>query len=74
MSRVVKSVCFNLDDPMENEMYEYAMKFKGFSTFIKRLIQNSMSLKIENIQPKMTIENSPMEQVVIENEYLKQLI
>jgi hypothetical protein len=74
MSRVVKSVCFNLDDPMENEMYQHAMKFKGFSTFVKRLIQNSLNGKVEKIQPKFTIEQSHMEQVEIEQEFLKQLI
>lgn len=74
MSRVVKSVCFNLDDPIENEMYQHSMKYKGFSTFIKRLIQTSMSGKIEKLQPKLTIEKQPVEQIVIKEEYLKQLI
>jgi len=43
MSRKIKSVSFNLSDPMENEMYEYAMRHSNFSTFIKRLIQNSLN-------------------------------
>jgi hypothetical protein len=74
MTRVVKSVCFNLDDQYENEMYQHAMKFKGFSTYIKRLIQDAMNGKVEKIQPKFTIEQSHMEQVEIEQEFLKQLI
>jgi hypothetical protein len=74
MNRVVKSVSFNLDDPFEKEMYQYSMKFKGFSTFIKRLIQTSIDGKYEKIQPKMTIDKSPIDLVVIKEEYLKQLI
>jgi hypothetical protein len=50
MSRKVKSVSFNINDPFENEMFEYANKFPNFSSFIKRLIQNAMSGKSENIQ------------------------
>jgi hypothetical protein len=74
MNRVVKSVCFNLDDPFENEMYQYSMRFKGFSTFVKRLIQNSIEGKNEKLQPIMSIDKSPIDQVVIKEEYLKQLI
>ena len=74
MSRIVKSVSFNLDDPLELEMYEHTLKFKGFSTFIKRLIQTSMSGKVEKLQPKLTVQNPHIEQVVIKEEYLKQLI
>lgn len=70
----MKSVCFNLEDEFENEMYQYSMKYKGFSTFIKRLIQSSMSGKVEKLQPKMSIEQLPNDQVVIKDEYLRQLI
>lgn len=74
MSRIVKSVSFNLDDPMELEMYEHTLKFKGFSTYIKRLIQNSLNGKSEKLQPKMSMSNAPNEQVVINKEHLNQLI
>jgi hypothetical protein len=74
MNRVVKSVSFNLDDPFENEMYQYSKRFKGFSTFIKRLIQNSIEGKNEKLQPEMRLNTSPIDQVVIKQEYLKQLI
>lgn len=74
MSRVVKSVCFNLDDPMELEMYQHSMKFKGFSTFVKRLIQNSINGKSDKVQPILQVEKSPKEHVEIEREFLKQLI
>jgi hypothetical protein len=74
MNRIVKSVSFNLDDPFELEMYQYSMRFKGFSTFIKRLLQNSIEGKHEKLQPKLTMNTSPIDQVVIREEYLKQLI
>jgi hypothetical protein len=38
----VKSVAFNVADPMELALYEYALKHKYFSTYIKRLIQRDM--------------------------------
>jgi hypothetical protein len=38
----VKSVAFNIADPMELALYEYALKNKYFSTYIKRLIQRDM--------------------------------
>jgi hypothetical protein len=50
MSRKVKSVSFNLNDQWEKEMFEHANKFPNFSSFIKRLIQNAMSGKSENLQ------------------------
>lgn len=38
----VKSVAFNVADPMELALYEHANKSKYFSTYIKRLIQRDM--------------------------------
>jgi hypothetical protein len=38
----VKSVAFNVADPMELALYEYALKNKYFSTYVKRLIQRDM--------------------------------
>lgn len=38
----VKSVAFNVADPMELALYEYALQNKYFSTYIKRLIQRDM--------------------------------
>ncbi|MET3696637.1 hypothetical protein SAMN05877753_103118 [Bacillus oleivorans] len=40
--KVVKSVAFQLEDPMEAKLYEHAMKNKYFSTYVKRLIQRDM--------------------------------
>lgn len=38
----VKSVAFNIADPMEYMLYQYANKHKYFSTYVKRLIQRDM--------------------------------
>jgi hypothetical protein len=74
MSRKVKSVSFNRNDPFENEMYEFAKKYPNFSSFIKRLIQNAMGGKSENLQLNKPVRNESIEQVVIKPEHLKQLI
>jgi hypothetical protein len=37
--RVVKPVSFNLADPFENGLYEFATKHGPFSKYVKRLIQ-----------------------------------
>jgi hypothetical protein len=69
MSRKVKSVSFNLNDPWESEMYDYTLKFPNFSSFVKRLIQNSIQGKIESIQQ---VKHVP--ETIINQEYIKQLI
>lgn len=77
MSRKVKSVSFNQNDPFENEMYEYSKRFPNFSSFIKRLILNAMNEKSDKVQsfnPSPRIEKSSFEQVVISPDYLRQLI
>lgn len=38
----VKSVAFNVADPMEYALYHYAAQHKYFSTYVKRLIQRDM--------------------------------
>ncbi|KIL46140.1 hypothetical protein [Jeotgalibacillus campisalis] len=42
MTKKVKSVAFNVDDPIERQMYDYASNNKYFSTYVKRLIQRDM--------------------------------
>jgi hypothetical protein len=69
----VKSVSFNLCDQWENEMFEYANKFPNFSSFIKRLIQNAMQ-NIQPNQPVQKVDKSPIVNVEINPEHLKQLI
>ena len=73
----MKSVSFNRNDPFENQMFEFTEKFPNFSSFIKRLIQNAMSGKSENLQlnqPVQNVEKTPIEQITINPEHLKQLI
>jgi hypothetical protein len=38
----VKSVAFNVADPLELALFKHAEKHKYFSTYIKRLIQRDM--------------------------------
>jgi hypothetical protein len=74
MNRKIKSVSFNLNDPFENEMYEYTERFPNFSSFIKRLIQNAMSGKSENLHLNKPVLKPQNEQVLINPEHLRQLI
>lgn len=37
--RIVKSIAFNPDDPIERNLWEHAQKHSQFSAYIKRLIQ-----------------------------------
>lgn len=78
MTRKVKSVSFNLNDPFEVELYQHTLKYPNFSSLIKRLIQNSISGKNDSPQPKIKqvqqTEITPFEQVSIQRDYLKQLI
>lgn len=38
----VKSVAFNVSDPIEYALYQFALENKYFSTYVKRLIQRDM--------------------------------
>ncbi|MBL5833282.1 hypothetical protein HV453_18335 [Bacillus sporothermodurans] len=38
----VKSVAFNVSDPIEYALYNYALGHSYFSTYVKRLIQRDM--------------------------------
>lgn len=38
----VKSVAFNIADPIEYALYQYALENRYFSTYVKRLIQRDM--------------------------------
>lgn len=38
----VKSVAFNVSDPIEYALFQYAKQNKYFSTYVKRLIQRDM--------------------------------
>ncbi|QFG05214.1 DNA binding domain protein [Bacillus phage 056SW001B] len=38
----VKSVAFNVSDPLELALYTHSQQYKYFSTYVKRLIQRDM--------------------------------
>lgn len=40
----VKSVAFQLADPMEFKLFHFSMKNSYFSTYVKRLIQRDMEM------------------------------
>ncbi|UYL93905.1 hypothetical protein PK21_gp42 [Geobacillus phage vB_GthS_PK2.1] len=42
MSMKTKGVAFNLDDPDQKALYEYATTRTNFSAYVKRLIQADM--------------------------------
>lgn len=42
MSRIVKSISFNLNDPIEDKLYHHSQQYPNFSKLIKHLIQNHM--------------------------------
>jgi hypothetical protein len=73
MTRKVKSVSFNLNDPFEIELYEHTMKYPNFSSFVKRLIQSSLNGKTE-LKQVQKAEIAPIEQVSIQRDLLQQLI
>lgn len=45
MGMKTKGVAFNLDDPDQAELYEWAMSRTNFSAYMKRLIQADMATK-----------------------------
>lgn len=75
MNRKIKSVSFNLDDPMELEMYEHTQKFSSFSTFIKRLIQNSLNGgTVEVREKKVKPSNVNVVSPILNKDLIRQLI
>jgi hypothetical protein len=61
MSKEMKNMCvsFNLSDPFQKQMKEYAEQFPNFSGYIKRLIQRDMEGGV-NIR---TIKKPPIKAV-----------
>lgn len=74
MNRKVKSVSFNLEDPFELEMYEHVLNLPNFSSFVKRLIQNSIS----GSEQKTSFKKQSIEPSIIQSEvnkdFMRQLI
>ncbi|MNG01174.1 hypothetical protein D3C84_841410 [compost metagenome] len=52
MSKKVKSVYFNTNDPWEFNLFEYSQQYPNFSKFVKRLIQNH----IDGVSPNQIIQ------------------
>ena len=57
MTRKVKNVSFNLNDPVEKEMLEYMSKYP-FSTHVKRLIQLEIRGGINTHKPVKQLQSS----------------
>jgi hypothetical protein len=77
MSRKVKSVSFDLLDPLESKLFEEVLKLPNFSGHIKNLLLISMQSQLE-IQP---VYNQPSKPSInlsskpqIKQEYLNNLI
>lgn len=45
MSMKTKGVAFNLDDPDQKELFDWAMSRTNFSAYVKRLIQTDRDQK-----------------------------
>lgn len=74
MSRKVKSVSFNLNDPFELELLNYTEQYPNFSNHVKRLIQDSMNGKVVNLQITKQVVNEPMEQPIFDKSLMKQFL
>ncbi|MCM3110013.1 hypothetical protein [Lederbergia lenta] len=81
MSRINKTVSFNISDPFESEMYEHSKKYSNFSGYVKRLIQNSMNTHTKNEKeiisrntPLNSPEIQPVEQPKMHKDFMRQLI
>lgn len=78
MSRIVKSIAFNMNDPIEKEMFEFTQQYPQFATLVKRLIHNAMSAKDDGIQvsspmPLINVKKHH-DKPTIGQEFIKQLI
>lgn len=58
MGKKIKSVAFNLEDPIEVQLFNHANKYTVFSAYIKRLIQREMEEQKVNAQPKRNVVRS----------------
>jgi len=67
----VKSVAFNVADPMEKQLYDFALKPKYFSTYMKRLIQRDMENGHKVIYKDEELSNSIVQELTRKNEELE---
>ncbi|MED1863254.1 hypothetical protein P4V41_07280 [Fictibacillus nanhaiensis] len=75
MSRKIRPISFNLDDPHEYQMYEESMKLPNFSGYVKRLLLQSLLNEQQPVynQPTKPVNNLSSKQQ-INQEYLSNLI
>ncbi|WP_160203523.1 hypothetical protein [Priestia megaterium] len=67
----VKSVAFNVADPMEKQLYDFALKPKYFSTYMKRLIQRDMENGFKVIYKDEDKSSSIVQELTKKNEELE---
>ena len=77
MSRKVRSVSFNLNDPFEKKMFKHSQDLPDFSNFIKKLYLSYLNVQ-PNTQPQNNLSNEPpmppVEQPTVNLNHLRQLI
>jgi hypothetical protein len=52
-----KGVAFNLADPYQKKMFEYASTFPNFSAYVKRLIQRDMEGGTQSIGLNILVQD-----------------
>jgi hypothetical protein len=75
MSRKIRPISFNLDDPHEFQIYEESMRLPNFSGYVKRLLLQSLLNQNQPIhnqpaKPSVNLSSKPQ----IKQEYLSNLI
>ncbi len=74
MSRKVKSVSFNLNDPDELELLEFTKQYPNFSNYVKRLIHSSMRKESVKFQPVKQAISQPTKQPVFDSSLMRKLL
>lgn len=46
MSMKTRGVAFNIEDPAQKDLYDYTLKFKNFSAYIKGLIERDKAVRV----------------------------
>jgi hypothetical protein len=67
-----KGVSFNLDDPLQKQLYDHAMKHTNFSSYVKALIQRDMERGVPVSQPEQPPE--PTKDHLINDDIVKGFI
>lgn len=72
---VTKGVAFNIEDPEQKKLLEYAMKRTNFSAYIKLLIHKDMNNTFftKSVNHKVIQENDEDDEQ-LDNDFMKNLI